>query len=170
MARPLKNKKDQELLADQEIYRLIKQHPEVKACKQITIEQIRAVFRAYSDIVYTASKRGIRVSLPRIGQFLSTETKGWQGGFITFLRNFNDTNSKERAYFPPKPNYRLLRFDFHKAIRNKFRKETEIPFDKKTLKRMKEEAEKREKELIASGKIDLEEITNIHELMGDSDE
>lgn len=97
MARPTK-KKNQELLADQEIYRLIKQHPEVKAYKTITIEQIRAVFRAYKDITYTATKRDIRVSLPGIGQFFSSEEKGWQGGYLTYLANFNDPNSKERAY------------------------------------------------------------------------
>lgn len=169
MSRPIK-KKDQELLADQEIYRLIKQHPEVKACKAITLDQIRAVFRAYKDIAYTASKRGIRVSLPGLGQFFSTQTSGWKGGFITYLRNFSDPNSKERAYFPPKPDYRLFRFEFNKMIRHKFRQETEIPFDKKTLKKMKEESIKKEKELIASGKVDLEEITNIHELVGDIDE
>lgn len=56
MARPL-HRKDLELLGEQEVYRLIKQHPEVKACKNLTIDQIRAVFRAYKDIVYTAGKK-----------------------------------------------------------------------------------------------------------------
>lgn len=170
MARPLAHKKDQELLADQEIYRLIKQHPEVKACKTLTIDQIRAVFRAYADIVYTATKRDIRVVLPKLGQFIATQTSGWQGGYLTYLKNFSDPSSKERKYFPPKPDYKLLRFDFNKMIRHKFRSETEIPFDKATLKRLRKEADEKERELIESGKIDLEEIMNIHELMGDVNE
>lgn len=45
MARPYRKKKDQELLADMEVYRLIKQHPAVKACKGMTLDQIRAVER-----------------------------------------------------------------------------------------------------------------------------
>lgn len=49
MARPYRKKKEQPLLSDQEIYRLIKQHPEVKACKGASMDLIRAVFRAYTQ-------------------------------------------------------------------------------------------------------------------------
>lgn len=165
MARP-RNKKNQELLADQEIYRLIKQHPEIKACKTITLDQIRAVFRAYKDIVYTAAKRDVRISLPGIGQFFSSEEKGWQGGYLTYLTNFNDPNSQKREYFYPKPDYKLLRFDFNKMIRNKFREETSKPQDKKWLKERKKEADEIEKQKIKNGEIDSNLIVNIKELIG----
>lgn len=170
MARPVRKKKDQELLADQEIYRLIKQHPEVKACKSMTLDQIRAVFRAYKDIVYTAAKRDIRISLPCLGQFFSSEEKGWQGGYVTYRMDFNDENSEKRDYFPPKPDYKLLRFEFHKAIRNKFREETRKPQDKKILKQLKKEADEKERERIKNGKVDSNIVVNIKELLGDSDE
>lgn len=170
MARPTK-KKDQELLADQEIYRLIKQSPEVQACKTMTIEQIRAVFRAYKDIVYTAAKRDIRVSLPCLGQFFSSEEKGWQGGYVTYRMNFNDVGTEERKYFPPKPDHKLLRFDFHKAIRNKFKEETSKPLpDRKILKQLKKEADEKEIERIKNGEVDSNIVVNIEELMGDLDE
>ena len=170
MARPERKKKDQELLADQEIYRLIKQHPEVKACKSMTLDQIRAVFRAYKDIVYTAAKRDIRVSLPCLGQFFSSEEKGWQGGYKTYRMNFNDENSERRNYFPPKPDHKLLRFDFNKAIRNKFKEETKKPQDKKILKQLKKEADEKEIERIKNGEVDSNIVVNIKELMGDIDE
>lgn len=170
MARPERKKKDQELLADQEIYRLIKQSPEVKACKQMTIEQIRAVFKAYKDIVYTATKRDIRVSLPCLGQFFSSEEKGWQGGYMTYRMDFNDENSERRDYFPPKPDHKLLRFEFHKLIRNKFKEETSKPQDKKLLKQLKKEADKKEIERIKNGEIDSNIVVNIKELIGDLDE
>lgn len=167
MARPLRKKKDQELLADQEIYRLIKQHPEVKACKSMTLDQIRAVFRAYRDIAYTAAKRDIRITLPGLGQFFSSEEKGWQGGYITYLRNFHEPDSQERAYFPPKGDYKLFRFEFYKAIKNKFREETRKSVDSKTLKQHRKEADEKEKERIEKGEIDANIIVNIKELMGD---
>lgn len=169
MARPLGRKKDQELLADQEIYRLIKQHPEVKACKTLNIDQIRAVFRAYRDIAYTAAKRDIRIALPGLGQFFSTEEKGWQGGYITYLKNFNDPNSKERAYFPPKGNYKLFRFELYKTIKNKFREETRKSIDTKTLNQHKKEADRQEREKIKNGEIASDIVVNIDELMGEID-
>lgn len=170
MARPERKKKDQELLADQEIYRLIKQHPEVKACKTMTLEQIRAVFRAYKDIAYTAAKRDIRISLPGLGQFFSSEEKGWQGGYVTYRMDFNDPNSIVRDYFPPKPDHKLFRFEFYKVIRNKFKEETKKPQDKKILKQLKKEADEKEKERIKNGKIDSNIVVNVKELIGDLDE
>ena len=170
MARPVKKKKDQELLADQEIYRLIKQHPEVKACKSITLDQIRAVFRAYKDIAYTAAKRDIRVSLPGLGQFFSSEEKGWQGGYFTYSSDFSDPNSQKREYFPPKGDYKLFRFEFSKLIKNKFKEETRKPVDSKTLKQHKKESDKKEIERIKNGEIDSNIIVNIKELMGDMNE
>lgn len=146
MARPYRKKKDQELLADQEIYRLIKQHPEVKAYKGLTMEQIRSVFKAYKDITYTAVKRDLRVSLPYLGQFFSSDEEGWKGGYMTYRMDFNDPNSEKRDYFPPKPDYKLFRFDFNKSIRNKFKEETEKSKDPKEIEFLKEEAEKKEQE------------------------
>lgn len=148
MYRPTKiQKKEQELLSDTEIFRLIKQHPEVKACsKGLTLEQIRAVFRAYKDIVYTGAKMEKRVSLPCIGQFFSSKEKGWQGGYVNYRTNFYDASTEKRDYFDPKPDYSLLRFDFYKSIRNKFREETEIPLSETVKDVLRQEAEKKEAE------------------------
>lgn len=146
MARPYRKKKDQELLADMEVYRLIKQHPEVKACKGMTLDQIRAVFKAYRDIAYTSAKRDIRVSLPYLGQFFSSEEKGWKGGYVTTRTNFSDPSTEKREYYPPKADYKLFRFEFNKALRNRFKEETEKSKDLKEIKRLKEESEKKEQE------------------------
>ncbi len=146
MARPYRKKKEQPLLSDQEIYRLIKQHPEVKACKGASMDLIRAVFRAYKDIAYSQAKRDIRISLPYLGQFFSSEEEGWKGGYLTYRTDFNDSTTEKRGYFPPKPDYKLFRFEFNKSIRDKFKEETEKPKSQEEIEFLKEEAEKKEKE------------------------
>ena len=140
-------KSDMELLGEQEIYRLIKQHPEINACsKKLTLEQIRAVFRAYRDIVYTGAKMNKRIILPNVGQFYSQETKGWQGGYMSFRKDFNDDNSWTREYFEPKPDCYSLKFELNKSLKDKFKKDTEIPVPQMVKDILKKEADAKEKE------------------------
>lgn len=112
-----RRKSELDLLGATEVYRLIKQHPRVQKTRA-TDEQIKAVFLAYKDIMYVATKKSKRISLPHIGQFLTIPKKGWQGGYATF-----DVNKEN--YIPPKPDYLLLTFQIDKALKNKFRKDTE---------------------------------------------
>ena len=164
MARPL-HRKDLELLGEQEVYRLIKQHPEVKACKNLTIDQIRAVFRAYKDIVYTAGKKNLRIALPGMGQFLSLPQNGWPGGYKTYREKVFDKNSGfKRRYFDPRPNYGLLTFDFYKAFRTRFKEETQESISLRDLKIAKKIAQEKEVEKILSGEIDPDMLVDYDDI------
>ena len=146
---PNKSKKtEQELLGEQEVIRLIKTHPEVKACKNLTREQIRAVFRAYRDLVYMSAKMGNRICLPCLGQFYSIEKTGWKGGYMTYRTDMTDPSTETRDYFPPKPNYRIIKFDLNGKLKSNLRKETEVEqYTEEELIELRKQADLKEKEL-----------------------
>lgn len=93
-----RRKSELDLLGATEVYRLIKQHPRVQKTRA-TDEQIKAVFLAYKDIMYVATKKSKRISLPHIGQFLTIPKKGWQGGYATFDVNKRKLYSSKTRLF-----------------------------------------------------------------------
>lgn len=130
MARPKNDKKTrkatQELLDEQNLYRAIKAHREVKEY-DLTISEIKAVFRAFADIVYNAVKMEIRVNLPYIGEFYQQKMKGWKGGNIKIAdKPFTKGSEYHDKYFPPTPDYGLIQFELRKSIKDRFKKETEV--------------------------------------------
>ena len=119
-------KAQQELLGECDLYRLIKQHSEVTQYGTgLTMEQIRSVFRAYADIMNTAVRNNLRINLPYVGEFFPNKVEGFKGGMVNIADNpFQKGTTTHKEYRPPKPDYKIIRFEIRRDLQNKFKEET----------------------------------------------
>lgn len=151
MARPHSKKKSQQLINEKDIYNAIKIKLNDKYNKKIlNTDIVKDIFRAYAEIVLTATGKDCRINLPYLGQFFSSDEKGWQGGFVNCRTNFCDETTEKREYYPPKPDHKLIRFEIRKSVRDAFKKVTEIPlnYTQQELQELKKQAEIKEEERI----------------------
>lgn len=128
MARPKNDKKQRkaelELLDERTLYRVIKNHDEVKQY-DLTMEQVRAVFRAFANITYNSLLMNYRVTLPHLGEFYPQKMKGYQGGMVKkFDEPFKKGSATHEEYVPPKPDYKIMQFDFIGRVSSQFKDET----------------------------------------------
>lgn len=132
MARPnydrRNRKQTQELIGERDLYRAIKQHKEA-VDYNLTMEQIRAVFRAYADIVHRGLINSIRITLPYMGEFFKATQEGFKGGMMKIPdkgMEFKKGCTFHEEYFPAKPDYGIMRFEVRNALQEKFKEETVI--------------------------------------------
>lgn len=130
MSRPVgikeTRKAKQELINERDLYRLMRQDEEIKLYG-LTMEQIRAVFRAYSKIVFGCTKNKVRVSLPYLGEAFYGKVKGFKGGDVRVPdegQAFKKGGTWHTEYRPPKPDYGVIRIEIRKSIQDKFKAET----------------------------------------------
>lgn len=132
MARPKSSsnkktrKSTQELLDERTLYKAIKYNPNLDG-RKLTMEDIRAVFKAYSDIMYNCAKDNIRVSLPYIGEFYKYKMSGFKGGNIKIPDEpFKKGSTCHIEYRPPKPDYYILQFEIRNALKERFKEDNQI--------------------------------------------
>jgi nucleoid DNA-binding protein len=122
MARPKRD--ESKFLDEKNLCKAIKSNQALKG-RDLTLDDIRSVLEAYSDIIYTCLKYDINVTLPQLGFFSKTIKKGFKGGWIkTCDVSFQKGSSTSAKYFEPKPDYGKITLNIRKGIAEKFRQET----------------------------------------------
>lgn len=116
-----------ELLDSDNVYRAIKQHDIVRQYN-LTIPEIKSIFDAYADIIINVTQHDIKVELPHIGEFYPQYTKGWEGGMVAIPKTDGKRICKgmeyEKKYYPPKPDYKALKFSIKNYVKERFKNAT----------------------------------------------
>ena len=164
---PQKNKKDKYLLGEKEVYRLILQHPNVKPFKNLSVDELKIIFRAYRDIMLIAIKQGYRFAMPFIGDFYLTRKSGHEAGYITYCKKFGDMSDLVEKFYPAKGETQTPRFDIRRSLSKQFENEMRVELTEEELKASEQRAiEKRAERLLRKE----EEQKEIDEMNNDIDE
>jgi nucleoid DNA-binding protein len=121
-----KNVDETKFLDEDNLYRAIKSNRLVKEYN-LTLDEVKAVIRAYADIIYTCLKYDITVSLPTIGYFSKKIKKGFKGGNVrTIDEPFKKGSTTSEKYYPPKPDYGIITLNIKNIVAERFRKDTTL--------------------------------------------
>lgn len=120
---PRRKNASEGVLHKDQLIKAIRKHEEVSAVGGLTNEQIRAVLRAFADVVWLACLNNLTVTFENLGFFESYKRKGFQGGY-RYVENSSGIKTMD-GYYPPKPDYRALRFRVNKTASKYFRQLTE---------------------------------------------
>lgn len=117
-------------LTHKQLLTALRKHELILDVGGLTNEQIDAVLKAYSDIVFESCLMNIAVKLPTLGTFKPFKKKGFKGGMRTIpekgvhQRIGKDTKRVE-YYVEPKPDYSIIKFDISPTLNKQFRALTE---------------------------------------------
>jgi hypothetical protein len=119
-----KNVDETKFLDEDNLYRAIKSNRLVKEYN-LTLDEVKAVIRAYADIIYTCLKFDISVAFPKLGKFDKVIKKGYKGGWMMIADNaFQKGSTATKTYFPPKPDYGKIVFDVKEKVAEQFKEDT----------------------------------------------
>jgi nucleoid DNA-binding protein len=106
--------------------RLIKQHEDVKEL-DLTIDEIKCIVEAYSEIAYKCLLRGIKVSMPKLGWFKPKKKKGMSARKMSRpLHPFTDNKEYVMVEYPKQPDYYVIDFSVRPKVAKAFRKSTTV--------------------------------------------
>lgn len=106
-----------------QLIKAIRMHEEVEAVGGLTKEQVRAVLRAFADVVWIACLNNLTVTFENLGFFESYKKDGFKGGYRHVVNRF--AGEAMSGYYPPKPPCRSLRFRLNKTANKYFKELTE---------------------------------------------
>ncbi len=117
---------DDKYLDENSLYRAVKAHKAL-AEYNFTVAEIKAIFYAYSDILYTCLKNDIKVCFPYIGLFEKIIKKGFEGG-VKWIPNerWKKGSGAHQEYFPPKPDYGIINLKIRPIVEKKFKEDTTV--------------------------------------------
>lgn len=111
-------------VTETDVYRLVRKHPEV-ARYDLTYEEVKAVFKAYGEILYRCMIDNVKIALPSIGYFKRKHKKGMTERTLAIpLQPFTQNADVKYVTYPKKPDYSLINFDVRKSLQKQFREET----------------------------------------------
>jgi nucleoid DNA-binding protein len=126
MANDFKKADESKHLDEENVCRAIKPNKYLQSYN-LSLDEIKAVLRAYTDIIYTCLKYDITVSLPTIGYFSKKIKKGFKGGNIrTIDEPFKRGSTTSEKYYPPKPDYGIIVLNIKNIVAERFRKDTTL--------------------------------------------
>jgi nucleoid DNA-binding protein len=126
MANDFKKADESKHLDEDNVCRAIKSNKYLQSYN-LSLDEIKAVLRAYADIIYTCLKYDITVSLPTIGYFSKKIKKGFKGGNVrTIDEPFKKGSTTSEKYYPPKPDYGIITLNIKNIVAERFRKDTTL--------------------------------------------
>jgi nucleoid DNA-binding protein len=126
MANDFKKADESKHLDEENVCRAIKSNKYLQSYN-LSLDEIKAVLRAYTDIIYTCLKYDITVSLPTIGYFSKKIKKGFKGGNVrTIDEPFKKGSTTSEKYYPPKPDYGIITLNIKNIVAERFRKDTTL--------------------------------------------
>ena len=116
--------KENNVLDEANLCRVIKANKALKGYN-LTHAEIKAVLRAFADIVYTCVRYDIVVVFPTLGTFFKKIRKGFQGGYMPHADTiFEKGSSSSLVYYPPKPDFGVIAFEVKPSTANQFKEDT----------------------------------------------
>jgi len=128
MARKDKNK--MEVLNSQDINRLISKRLKANGV-QVNIPEVKAVLESYSEIVYAGMVSGVRITLPKIGEFYRETRKGRKAGYYNVPNSrdehtaFDKNMEWHKEYMEKAPDWGKIAFAEFPKVKKQLREETE---------------------------------------------
>ena len=124
-----KERNQMDSLCGSDIHRLVR-----KRMKDLgyntSVDEIKAVFEIYADIVYTCLLNGIRVIVPNLGEFYRDIKKGRKAGYYN-VPNSRDEHTKfdknmvwTKEYMEQAPDWGKIKFVEYPRVKKQFRNDT----------------------------------------------
>ena len=119
-----------ESMCGSDMYRVIRQTLKENGYKDISVNDIKVVIEAYTNILYTCLLNNIRVTLPNIGEFYRDKIKGRKAGYYK-VPNSRDEHTKfdknmtwREEYMEQAPDFGKIKFVEFPRVKKKFREDT----------------------------------------------